>query len=246
MTMVNGRFPTALLRTKNQVHERLYVFLVCSLFVATFQWVYVTYLSPVCGYFGFKYVAPPTFYQASAFVLGVLPSLWLPITLTRPSQLIYWVLYLAVYVPSMFIPLYIDLLPPSQTLGLMVTLFAGLFITGASYFLPLFRVRQNLVPKAVFWICFWTIWTVLTAWILIVFRTKLHLAPLDQVYEHRFEGGEMLSVAWVGYAVMWLAGSLNPFLLSWGLIHKRIWIFALGTLGQILCYGTAGNRIMIL
>src|SRR2546428_36363 len=71
--------------------------------------MYENYLYPTWAYFRFHYNPPPTSCIMLAWILSVTPSLRMPMRLTRPSQLAYWVLYITVFIPSMFLPLYAGL-----------------------------------------------------------------------------------------------------------------------------------------
>src|ERR1700739_2304758 len=75
-------------------------------YIACFDWLYVPNLFPTYAYFGFDYNVPGTQYLVLAWTLSLLPGLWMPLSLSRPSQLAYWILYISVVVPSMFVPLY--------------------------------------------------------------------------------------------------------------------------------------------
>src|SRR6185437_15902566 len=122
-------------------------------FVGSFQQVYLKWLYPVFGYYGFEHSHPKTGYLFLAWGLSVVPALWMPIKLTRPSQLIYWVLYLSVFIPSMFVPLYVGLQNAPEVASLMLALFAGLAITGLSYFVPLLTFRPPPVSlRAYQWV----------------------------------------------------------------------------------------------
>src|SRR5262245_9522401 len=63
-------------------------------YVAAFQWMYITWLSPTFDYWGFSYEPPPMPGLIMSCLMSVLPGLWLPLNLTRPSQLITWVLFI--------------------------------------------------------------------------------------------------------------------------------------------------------
>src|SRR5438445_5093278 len=82
--------------------RRQRILLICGIaaYIACFQWMYVNYLYPTWESFGFDYNPPTTKYMVLAWILSLLPSLWMPIKLTRPSQLAYWVLYLVTIIPS--------------------------------------------------------------------------------------------------------------------------------------------------
>src|SRR5262249_1743147 len=92
-------------------------------YIACFHWMYVHYLYPEWGYFGFDYNPPATKYLVLAWVLSLLPSFWMPIKLTRPSQLAYWVLYITTIIPSMFVPLFMAIDPAAEISLLMIVLF---------------------------------------------------------------------------------------------------------------------------
>ena len=216
-------------------------------YVVIFQWVYITWLHYNYDYMGFAYNPPPADYLALSFCLSLLPGFFMPIKLLRPSQLIYWVLYLAVFIPAMFVPLYIALQPASDVAMLMISLFAGFLVTGCSYLFPLLRLRTSRLPKTVFWLGFAFVTLSLTAWVITVFRDHMRLVSLHNIYkEVRFAADEVMVASSVGYAIMWLSSVFNPFLISWGLVHKRLSFLIAGVLGQVLIYSTVGAKSAIL
>src|SRR6267378_8571231 len=155
--------------TLDAKHRLLLIFGIGA-YVALFQWMYKYYLYPSWDYFGFHYEPPPFLYLLLAWVLSVTPSLWMPIKLTRPSQLAYWVLYIAVIIPSMFVPLLAGLTSPMEVSLLMVTLLAGFAISGASYIFPLFHFRASEISKGLFWKGFGLVGVTLTLWMIVAFR----------------------------------------------------------------------------
>src|SRR5438067_11054465 len=88
--------------------HRMALVLGATAFALVFQWVYLTWLNPVYGYFGFAYNPPPIGYMVFTMLLSIAPSFWLPNVLTRPSQMVCWLLYLTVIIPSMFVPVYVE------------------------------------------------------------------------------------------------------------------------------------------
>jgi len=220
---------------------------VCILaYVKCFQWMYVEYLYPTWGYFGFDYNPPGTGYLALAWVLSVAPSLWMPMRLARPSQLAYWVLYITVIIPSMFVPMYAGMNPVTEIFLLMLTLFMGFAIAGSSYLLPLFHVGLPKIPKPLFWMVLATVAILMTVWLLIVFRGHLQLVSFGVVYEVREAANDVAEGSLVNYAFMLLTGAINPFLMGYGLYFKRRWLFVAGALGQVLIYSVGGTKGSIL
>jgi hypothetical protein len=227
--------------------NRLLLLLGAVAFTGLYQWVYISWLSPTFGYMGFSYEKPAVGYMALAWVLCVAPSLWMPIALRRPSQICLWILYLAVFVPSMFIPLYTAYQPLERVAALMLTLFVGFALTCVGSYLPLFRMRAPRISMTILLVGIGAVTLLLVGWVAVVFHGHLRFVSFGNVYEDiRFSGAEVASGTGVGYAVMLLSGALHPFFMAWGLTRKRPLLFALGALGQLLLYCTAGLKIILL
>src|ERR1700747_1775039 len=103
--------------------QRALLVLGVLIYIACFQWMYINWVNPTFAYFGFEYSPPGTTYLALGWVLSVLPGLWMPLAVTQPSQLAYWVLYATVFIPCMFVPLYAGFSEQSKIVWLMLTLF---------------------------------------------------------------------------------------------------------------------------
>lgn len=215
-------------------------------YVACFQWIYVNYLYPFWGYFGFDYNPPGQRYIFLAWFLAAVPGLWMPIQLVRPSQLSYWVLYVTVFIPSMFVPLYVGLDTPGEISLLMVTLFAGFAIIGGCYLLPLLRLRPPRISLQLFWKGFGGATAVLALWLLVVFRNDMRFFSFNDIYDLRKIQNDVSEGTLVNYAFMLLTGAFNPFLIAYGLFRKRKWVLAAGILGQLLVYGVGGTKGSIL
>ena len=215
-------------------------------YVACFQWMYINWLNPDFGYYGFDLNTPAIGYLVLAWVLSVLPTLWMPLVLTRPSQLIYWVLYSIVYIPCMFVPLYAGLSKPSEIAWLMLTLFAGLKIIGTGYSFPLRRFRPPHLTKSHFWFGLGLMACVFTLWVIVAFRRQFQISALSDVYDVRLAANDVTNGTLLNYPLMWLYGAINPFLMGWGLYHKRAVLFLAGALGQLVIYGCLGTKASIL
>jgi hypothetical protein len=218
-------------------------------YVAVFQWSYINYLYPFFEYFGYDYNQPQTSHLILGWVLSLLPCLWMPLTLTRPSQLAYWVLYLTVIVPSMFVPLYAGLDQPAEIVVLMLTLFAGFSITGMCYLLPLLSINPPRISRRLFWNGVGCFAVALAVWIVVAFREHLRIVSFLDVYDLRGFAEDLIAGSRVNYALMWLSGAINPFLMGWGLYHRRTKFFVAGALGQLLVFaglGTKGSILSIL
>lgn len=214
---------------------------ICA-YAATFQWMYENYLNPMWDYAGFHFNPPATGYLALARILSVLPALWMPMRLTRPSQLAYWVLYITVFIPSMFVPFYVSLDGPGETSLLMLTLFAGLAISGAGYLLPLYPLRGARFLRLFFWKGFACIAVVLGLLILIVYRHHLQVVSFLDAYDQRDAANDVAQGGLVNFAFMQMTGAINPFLMAYGLFFRRKWLFLAGALGQLLIYSVGATK----
>src|SRR3989454_6922374 len=171
-------------------------------YAALFQWMYENYLYPTWDYFGFHYNPPPTSCIMLAWILSVTPSLWMPMRLTRPSQLAYWVLYITVFIPSMFVPLYAGLDAAGEISLLILTLYAGFAIMGGCYRVPLLRLRPARISRRAFWEGFSLIAAALAIWMIVVFRGHMQFLSFNNIYDLRDIQNDVSEGTLVNYAFM--------------------------------------------
>jgi len=211
-------------------------------FIVSYQWLYKHWAFPTFAYLGYDYTPPSNGYLLLAWVLSMLPSLWMPISLTRPSQLSYWVLYLTVFIPSIMISLFAGIDPAPQLAMLMLFLFIGFAIIGFSYRRPLMKLRSPRLRSSRFWYGFTLIAGLLILWLIIAFRGKFFIVSFTDIYDVRFAADDVIADTLLNYPLMLLPGAINPFLMAWGLYHKKKWIFLAGALGQLLVYSIFATK----
>ena len=215
------------------------------MFVGCFQQVYLKWLYPVFGYYGFENNDPKVGYLWLAWGLSVCPALWMPIKLTRPSQLIYWVLYLSVLIPAMFVPLYVGLQDATEVARLMVALFVGFAITGLSYMLPLIRFRPSSISPRNYQRALFCVAAGLIIWVIVVFRGKFRIVSFADIYDLRNAADDLMEGSSVYYAISWLSAVIGPFLMAGGIVRKRTLIFLSGVFVQIFVYSAMGAKSTI-
>ena len=243
---MNAKSIEVLASRREPFHQRMLLVFGVIGYVALFQWMYENYLYPNWDYAGFHYYPPPAIYLALGWLLSATPSLWMPMRLTRPSQLAYWVLYLTVFIPSMFVPFYVGLDAPDEISRLVLVLLAGFAITGASYLLPLACLRPIRIPPRIFWKLLGCIAGGLAMWMLVVFRHHLQIVSFLDVYDLRDAANDVAEGSQVNYAFMLLTGAINPLLMGYGLWQRRWWMLACGVGGQLLVYSIGGTKGSIL
>src|SRR3990170_8562703 len=87
--------------------QRVSVVCVCTMYFLVLNWSYLEVDSVLYGGLGFLYASSPWKVFLTAFFMAVIPSLWLPFELRYPSQVCYWLVYLCVVVPTMFLPYHV-------------------------------------------------------------------------------------------------------------------------------------------
>ena len=82
----------------------------------------------------------------------------------------------------------------------------------------------------------------------IFFVARLHLSmpSLSEVYDVRTDyktyiGGNFP----VGYAMDWQSNVLNPVLIGYGLVARRLWALSLGILGQLVIYSIGASKTVV-
>jgi len=228
------------------LRSRAGMMLACALYVAAFVVVYKWVVVPVWGYAGFQHRATPT-REVIAWVLAALPSLWIPIKLKRPSQIVYWLLYLLVLVPACLVPLYAlenQSRGPVLLAGCLVAVFA---LTGLVYRLPLLPLPRVHLQSHEFSLILILLSTLFYALLASSFGLQFHFVSLEDTYTVRAQFKDTLEQAprLVAYAIGWQAWVLNPFMIAMGLRSRRwAWVLA-GALGQFAIYSITAFRTML-
>src|SRR5262245_6754978 len=139
--------------------KQLRTILVVGFYIAVLVWAYATAVSPHFAYDGYKLAWPGATSMIWLTTIALLPALMMPYSLSRPSGMILWWLYLAAYIPSIFVPALSLSMPSEKLLPLQVCLLLcmGLLrLASSAKLLAIGRIRLN---PAVFWSVFWIAWT---------------------------------------------------------------------------------------
>lgn len=216
------------------------------LYIALYNYLYIDWLAPTFGYAGMTYNPPPLPMLALAWFMAALPSFWMPVKLARASQLPYWFIYLMVYVPSMFSPLYMALQSNCQLTILMFCMLAGFVIISCCYLVSPVRLTHHLTPASVFWPFVAAITVILDFWVIAIFHSNMHLVGFTKIYGLRSQAAQMGAGTGVGYAMMLLGSVIDPLYIAYGLFRRRKLPVVIGALNQLLLYSVAGSKAFIL
>lgn len=230
------------------ISNRHFLIVNCAIYVVGLFLVYRYFITP--NYPVYQYRQIDLLLHICVLSLAVVPALWLPVSLSRPTQLVYWFLYMLVYVPSVFLPFYTLTMKPERIIPLVITIGLAFFSLGRIYNLPLLKieVKQFRHKASVFWTIFIAIFIVIYTLFLSKFGVPEGFVTLNQIYAERAEfketiaqGGPIITRLFT-YLVSWQMYVFSPLLLAFG-IRTRKWIyFLLGVTSEMIIYLTAGFR----
>ena len=219
------------------------VILGAIIYLALLNWIYITNISPTYDYFSYTYTPPPLQYSIISWALAIIPSFWMPIRLKRPSQVVYWLLYVMAYIPSCLIPFFTVKLDPFQVLQLVMLVFISFAALGSIYLLPLLPVLRIRIPPLVFWPVLFAVSAGFYAYIIRLYGFHINFVSFLDVYDLRSQYRESFSESsLVDYFVNWLANAINPFLIAQGFMRRNLILVAIGGVGQFILYSTTGYK----
>jgi hypothetical protein len=217
------------------------------LYCAGFHYSYVNWVSPTWSYEGLTYIAPPLELLFIAYGLAALLAMMSPTRILKPSHAAYWVLFFIVYIPGIFVPLFLGLETEGKLLSLQLCLIAGMIIIALSSRLPSLTFRRYPLRSELFWAIFITIYVIGNATMIIVYRNYMHFASIDTMYSVRHESGKVLVANPVtGYISQLLANVLNPILMVYGLASRKRRLYFVGLVSEIILYCIFANKLALL
>jgi hypothetical protein len=207
----------------------------------------VNVLVPVYWYVGYRYNSSFAV-RLLAVGLALLPAVWMPTRLVRPSQLVYWLLYLMVVIPVATVTLHSYPGTFPYALSVVLSVVGAFALLGFVYALPLRPYRGGRLHQHQFWALLIVIAAASYTAILATFGLKLHFPSFSEVALLRMEYKEALMYAntLVAYSVDWMGYVLNPMLVVLGLLSQRRFALVAGIAGQFLIYAITGFRTMLL
>jgi hypothetical protein len=233
-------------RFSNMLRSRVAIVLSCLFYVCTFVVIYRWVIVPVWGYEGFRQRATlPR--QVTAGILASLPGLWMPIRLERPSQVVYWMLYLLVVAPACLVSLWALEDQSSGPLMLSVCLIGLFALTGLVYRIPLLPLPRARLERYEFGVLLVLISTIFYAVLISSFGFHFHFVSFADTYAVRAEYQATLDNAPVltAYAISWQAWVLNPFVMAMGLRWRHPSWLLIGVAAQFAIYTISAFRSML-
>ncbi len=230
------------------IKDKAIVLIMLIIYIALLKWAYVTSISKLFSYMGYTYHDLSVIAIIISWMLPIIPIIWMPLTIQRPSQIIYWLLYLSVVVPSCIIPWYSLKLDITVLCMLIIVLLMVFGIIGLIYRIPLVRIPRINITWNIFGVIMLFIAVALYFMVVSVYGFHIKYVPLTDVYAQRLEYSikALQTSTIVLYAINWLGNVINPVLLVWGLYKNKTLLVIGGILGQLFIYSINGSKLVFL
>jgi hypothetical protein len=217
------------------------------LYITSFNYVYVRWISYIWGYLGPTYRTPDPALLTLGYALAALLCVLSPLKIGRPSQVIYWLLYATVYIPGLFVPIFMQLDNGFILLLIQLSMTGGMLLIALSYRIRLINLRGFRIENRLFWLLFFIVFVPACIALIVAFGTTLHISSLAEVYSTRKSASKVAAEnGGIAYISSLLSNVMNPFLIAYGIKQRRRDLAALGLLGQVLVYATAALKSVLL
>lgn len=215
-------------------------------YIAALHYCYVSRISPLFSYLGFVYYAPGTSTLALSWLFAMTPVLLMPMRLSRPSQVVIWLLYLLVYIPAQIFPRYTLELSSGAFLRLSVVLLVAFMVIVVAQVVPTVGIKRVTIAPQQYWLILIGFSLISYAYIVLSFGFRSSIPNIANVYDVRLEYREEVANKgpFLAYFILWQGNIVNNLAIARGVIGRRYSQVALGFLGQLLIFSIAGYKSM--
>jgi len=196
----------------------------------------------VFGFLGLRYVDPGLGWTGFSFLCAVLPALWLPIAVERPSQIAYWILYCTVIVPTMFMPYRVLDTDPYQIAVFTSLVLLSFFGLAIATVLPLVRIPRPDWPPLSFGNAMTAvlIGMTLAVWYYGGFRLDL---GLTDIYARRRAAREIVSQqSFANYLKGNVASAFQPYAFALGIVLRSGWLIGASVFAGLVVFSLEGSK----
>ncbi|WIV45291.1 hypothetical protein [Glutamicibacter nicotianae] len=219
-------------------------------YLAVLEYAYRDIVAPPFGYLGYIYSLPDKQWIALGIAQLTVLSLFMPRKISRGSDTIVWIIYVVVVVPISLVPYFESQLAPVKVFGFST--FAAINLLFIARFSST-RILRKFVPIASkSSLAFWSILLIFTiatyGYSFAIFGFRFEIMSMFEVASTRLEYRDEVAptVPLLGYLVSNQGNVINPLLICIGAAHRRWYLAAFGTLGQLLLYSVTGYKTALL
>jgi hypothetical protein len=195
---------------------------------------------------GWTYEAPDLTERAVLWSACLVPVFWLPLEFKRPSQILYWVSYVFVYIPSIEIGHFLRRLEWHDRAQLTVLLVIGFGISGLCYLVPVGVVRHQRWTERQFLRVIVVCYVVGMVLNIVSYWGQMRIVAFGDRTEHRLAMREVNTHIVADYAMAHLAWFINPFFMVLALRKKQLCWFVLAVIGVTVLYAASASRAFAL
>jgi len=227
--------------------ERIITIILVIIYVFITDRIYKAWLYPNFDYFGYHYKSPSLYLLIITHLFAILPCLWIPIKLKRPTISIYWFVYLLLYIPSQLYPIYIGLNNNTDLLLLSIVLFFSINIIGSTYLLQQYRIKPIIKFTDRQFNFFLIIISVISILYLInIYGRSINFIGYKDIYTFRLKNAQLAQGTMAGYVILALGSSIFPIIMARGIIDKNKFLIIFSIVGQIFLFSTQGAKSNLL
>lgn len=227
-----------------ELRLRAYFVFAGALYIAVLLWSYRDVITANFAYYRYDFTVTNPGLFAMGIVLALLPTLWMPRRLSRPSILAYYMLYLMVHVPVVLVPLCTYTIDPVRVFPFSIAATFCFWLVGCSHHFRLVDIRLCSIDRVAFWAIVGL--ATLGSLLLITYYFGFHLQvhSLTDVYGVREEFIDKLSRAGplTAYIVIWVANVICPFLLISGLMRRNVSSIVVSLVSLLLIFSITGLK----
>jgi hypothetical protein len=236
----------------DKIKNKILNLIVSILYSISFIWGFIVWIYPNWEYLGYSYNEAYTYdysYLSIIVIICSVPTLWMPTLLSRPSMIVYWMLYLMTFIPMIIGVSLSDHFNFNEIFKFDFFVLISFFITGLGYYIKLYNFKPSLLHRKIFWRYFFLITILFLGYTVFIFRNSLTFVGIfaSDLYDFRFNGRDIeIQYPLVGYIILWLSGAFFPFILAIGIVDKKKIMILISIFGQVILYMTMANKAFIL
>jgi O-antigen polymerase len=228
--------------------QRLLLLAASVSYIGLLHLAYVYLTVPYFSYVGLYFSPISDGVVLWSWFIVLLPVAWMPLSTTRPSIVVYYLLYALVIVPACTVPAYTGALAMASLIKMQISLLVCFGLLGLVYLIPLLTLPRIRLSKMVYFVILGLL--TCASYLTIVHFVGLSFRfpnPLN-VYGVRDDFNELtanINSRWLGYCTNWQSFVINPIFLAYGLLLKKYYIVGFALAGQLAIYALGGLKMVL-
>ena len=226
------------------VGRRAAFLLVSLAFAGAFCWNYMEFQVVALSWFNVYYTPTPLSAWIMGFIIFLIPGLFVPTELVRPSSFAVLAQYMLVLMPVCFVPMFRQEMPVEHCILLAASFAVAILILlgmnkAPRKVLPILRLRPEIA-----WPFFGGLYIALNG-IVALMGPRWRLVSFADVYDIARPEAAAYAGSIFAYAYSNLGCAMNPFLLAYALARRNYSLAAISCVMEIYLYGYGGNKAMV-